>query len=693
MEIVTQYSLWWMLAVVVLATAFSLLLYFRNPREDFPRWLNIVLGLFRFSVLLLIGFMLLGPMLKSRKTEVQKPVILFLQDNSESIVLTADSAFYRSDYPKQIRELLSDISAGYELKRFSFSDKLNPATDFDFSGKTTNLSSAMKSVYDQYAHLNVGAMIIATDGIYNQGSNPYYLSQKMKFPVYFIALGDTVIKSDLIIQRQAYNRTVFKGNSFPIEVEVLLRKARGKTTELQLLHKGRVVERKKITIKSDNQKERIRFYPVASEAGLQEYRLRLKTIEDEQNTHNNFARLFVNVIDTRQKILILYESPHPDISAIKSALESKETYDVEVASYQKFSASLKPYNLVIFHQLPGASRNSTRYLTEAKKLRKPFLLILGSKTFLPSLNNLHLGIEIQSRGMSMNSVLPVYNKDFGAFNISGELQNTIATFPPLQAPYGKYGVSKAMQTLLQQQIGSVKTKIPLIAVGNLSGWRTGFIAGEGIWRWRLNDYLRNDNHRQFDELIGKLVRYLSLLKEQSEFDLEVKKQFEEGEEVRFDAVLYNASYEPVTTDDIELKIRDENGKEYPFVFSKRDSSYYLNAGSFAPGIYRYEAVVKNKANRLRRKGSFTVSAIGKEALQLTADHHLLRMIAAEHQARVFSPEQMRELPAELQKRDDIVSVEYSRLKYSDLIDIRWLLVLLVFLLAIEWFVRKQSGSY
>jgi hypothetical protein len=69
------------------------------------------------------------------------------------------------------------------------------------------------------------------------------------------------------------------------------------------------------------------------------------------------------------------------------------------------------------------------------------------------------------------------------------------------------------------------------------------------------------------------------------------------------------------------------------------------------------------------------------------------MIAAEHQSRGFSPEQMRELPAELQKRDDIVSVEYSRLKYSDLIDIRWLLVLLVFLLAIEWFVRKQSGSY
>jgi len=693
MEIVTQYSLWWMLPIVLLSLGLSALLYYRNTRESFPIWVNIGLGLFRFVIFTILGFLLLSPMIKTWKTEVRKPIILFLQDESQSIVLDADSSYYLKQYHEEINKMMGRLQDDYELKTLSFDDKLHKGVSFKYQGLSTDIAGALKSLYDQYAHLNIGALIVATDGIYNKGQNPYYSAQKMKFPIYFIGLGDTVEQSDLKINRQAYNKTVFLGNKFPIEVEVLSRKAAGAKTELQLLYKGKIIDRKKIQVKSNKQKDVIRFYPVAKASGLQDYRLRLKPIENEVNKQNNSVRIFVNVIDSKQKILILYDSPHPDISALKTSLEGHEAYEVEVSKFDKFRKRIKGYNLVILHQLPNASRASVQLIEQIKKAKVPFLLILGKKTIFRNLNMLHLSLLIENQQMSMNTVEPVVNPNFSAFTLTDELRSSIHKFPPLESPYGKYRVSKAMQSLFFQQIGSVETKIPLVALTNQSGWRSGYIMGEGIWRWRLYDYEQNANHELFDELIGKIVRYLSLVKEQSDFDLEVKKQFDETEEVKFDAVLYNASYEPVTDYDIEMSIKDENNREYPFIFSKRDSSYFLNAGSFASGIYSYRAKVNMHGKIVVRKGRFTISSINREALQLTADHHLLNMIAAEHNAKVFDKNQIDEIARHIAARNDIVSIQYNRLKYTDLIDVKWLLAIIIFILAVEWFVRKQMGSY
>jgi len=247
--------------------------------------------------------------------------------------------------------------------------------------------------------------------------------------------------------------------------------------------------------------------------------------------------------------------------------------------------------------------------------------------------------------------------------------------------------------MFYQQIGSVQTKIPLVALLNQSGWRTAFILGEGIWRWRLYDYKLNSNHEAFNEMVVKLVRYISLLKKQSNFDVEVKKHFEERDEIIFNAIVYNDSYEPIVDDEVSLLIRNENKKEYHYSFSKSDSSYVLNIGSLPSGVYHYTAQVKRAGELLLRKGSFIVNATQLEALNLKADHNLLHRIASEHDAKVFEREKMNGIADDIKKRDDIVSIEYNQLKYQDLIDIKWLAIIILLFLTIEWFVRKQSGSY
>lgn len=54
--------------------------------------------------------------------------------------------------------------------------------DFNFTDKVTNLSELLKGVYDLYGGQNLGAVVVASDGIYNEGSNPAYVDVAIAAP-------------------------------------------------------------------------------------------------------------------------------------------------------------------------------------------------------------------------------------------------------------------------------------------------------------------------------------------------------------------------------------------------------------------------------------------------------------------------------------------------------------------------------
>ncbi len=670
------------------------LLYFRNDRlKELSPILRRFLFFFRFLLVALITFFLLDPLIRFTTRDTEKPLIIFAQDVSGSIVMGKDSAYYTNEYPGKVNALLAGLAEKYDTATYSFGESVSQGLKNSFPDKLTDISSLFSSMNDRLSNRNIGALILATDGIYNKGTNPVFSFSNSRFPVYCVALGDSAVKKDLILKNVAHNRYAYLGNSFPFEISVEAKQLKGKESILTVSKGNAVLHSEKVNFNSSSWFRNFTVRLDANTTGLQRYRISLTAIEGELSTKNNSQDVFIEVLDGRQKILILALSPHPDVAAIRSAVEKNQNYEVEAKTIDEFSGGFAQYNLVILHQLPGALSIQNKKLEALFTSDVPMLFILGSQTDVVEHARLNTGIKIPDHKKKVNDAVAVPAVGFTLFEVSGEAFAMLKKYPPLTVPFGNYKIGNSCITLCTQKIGMVNTQNPVWAFTDMNGRKTGTIAGEGLWKWKLYESSETGSDKIFSDLISKTVQYLAVKADKSQFRVYGKNNFMENEPVEFNAELYNETYELINDPDVTISILNVDGRKFPFTFSKSGRSYKLNAGTLPPGEYSYDARAKVGDKILSAKGQFSITAIQVEFVNTTADHQMLYALSEKNGGELVYPGAMQELLEKLNAREDIKTVSYTHTKLSDLINLRWIFFILLLLLTLEWFLRKRSGSY
>ncbi len=691
MNIITEYPLWFTLFCLLAGGGYAGVLYYKDKRlTELSKWLIRTMAAFRFIVVSVLCFLLLSPLLRSVVREVEKPVIIIAQDNSESLISGKDSAYYRAEYKQKMNTLVEELSDKYEVKLYSFADRIKELSSFDslsFNEKQTNVSVLFEELETRYSNRNVGAVVLATDGIYNQGTSPLYAAAQLKQNIYTIGLGDTTIKKDLILSKIEHNRMAYLGNQFPLEVIINSKRLKGKNSILTVSKDGQVLFTKPVSISQDIFDQTVPVLLEAKQVGLQRYRITLSSVEGEMTLLNNSKDIFIDVLDARQKVLILSDAPHPDVSAIKQSIENNQNYEVESFLLDDFNGALKKYDLLILHQIPNSKTGNNKLLAELENSGIPFWAFSGANTVLKK------DLTIAGSSSKMNEVEPLVDANFPLFTISDELKQAVKDFPAVASPYTNASSDISGNALFYQRIGIVDTKNSLMSFYNRGETKLAIFSGEGIWRWRLQDYASHANHNVFDELITKTVQYLSLKIDKSFFRVIAKNNYFENESVELEAEVYNDSYELINDGEVEIVITNADNKKFPFVFSKTTTAYRLNAGSLPVGEYKYDAKTKVGAKVYSQKGSFSVSSLQVEYVNTVADHQLLFNLAKQHNGDLIYPQDLNSLAEKLNSREDIKPVSYSEKKLTDLINLKWLFVLLLIFLSAEWFIRKRNGAY
>ena len=656
--------------------------------------LNKILGALRWLTATIIAVLLLSPVLKSSVTEIKKPVVVLAQDVSESIaVAVKDTPQYKS----QFEALKTALGDKYEVKSYSFGEKVREGIDFQFKDKLTNTSDLVKNVYDLYSNQNLGALVIATDGIYNEGSNPLYAAAKLNAPVYTIALGDTTPKRDLVVKRVFHNNIAYLGDKFNIQIDVAADNCAGANTSLTVARldatgNPSVVSTTPISINKNDFFTTKEVTLDASQAGVMRFRVAVTSVSGEATTVNNVKEIFIEVLDARTKILILANAPHPDLAAINEGIVLNKNYTVSVGYVNDLKVNVADYDFVILHQVPSVTNGGDAALTILNGKKTPRLYIVGAQSDCRKLTTMQNMMTLSSDGKNMNDVQATLNDGFNLFTLDNTF-NQFPNFNPIQSPFGEYKEAGGGQVLFYQKIGKVDTKFPLIMLGESNGIRTGIITAEGLWKWRLFDFAQHQNHELFDGLMSKIITYLSVKEDKRKFRAASdKNMYRENEPVQFSAELYNNSYELINDADVRVILTNSEGKQFPYTMNKEGRAYALNAGILPVGNYQYKAMTSVGGQQLEAGGAFSVQPIQLELYETTADHAVLRALANQFGGSMVYPKDMASIADSIKART-LKPIMYTTNKTESVMNLKWIFGLLILLLATEWFLRRYFGGY
>lgn len=692
MRIASDISLWWILPWAFLSIFFAVWYYRNVPwlKEQSKR-IQFLMRFLRSAVLFIVGLLLIGLILESSSYREEKPVLITLVDNSSSMLNYKDSASVNGLINKYKNDLIAKYGDQFDIVSMRTGAAVDYGDTVEFDESKTNLYNGFEKIHEDFYNRNVGGVVLISDGNFNEGPNPTYAAEKISLtPVFSLLVGDTVKKRDQYIKNIAVNDVAFFRNQFPVEVDIEAIKLGKKNVTVSIVQNGKTIASQTVKyagIPVDFQ--HLSFVLDANKIGFQAYTVVISDVDNEYNYKNNERTFYVEVIDSRSKVLVLAGAPHPDVSAIRQELEKDENLEVESHIVKDWDRDLKNVDMVVIHE-PGFNMESS-VLDFLMDKKVPVLFVVGPNAAPQSMKGVGLGLSFPSSKQTDENQA-VINSGFTQFEISTDLKKAIDYYPPLKSKFGELKANGA-EVLAFQRVGGVQKKDPIIFFLKKSGVKYGIIYGEGIWRWRVNEFARTGEQKAFNELISKIGQYLLVKQNTAALRVTFPKRFTKNEEVLVNASIYNESMDPITTPVIELTVTDQKAKRSKMQFGVSGSTYRLSMGKLAPGKYDWKATAKHSGKTYSKSGVFIVEDIDPELLVNSSNNVVLNQLADGSEGKVFELKNYSQLLNELGKRDDITTVSYKEASFDGLIDYTLLFILLLLFLSLEWFLRRYLGAY
>ena len=319
----------------------------------------------------------------------------------------------------------------------------------------------------------------------------------------------------------------------------------------------------------------------ATNKGLKDYTISIKGIEEEFSLNNNTRHAYIEIVEGKRKILLASKNPHPDIKALRNAVEKNDNYqlDLFIPGISNVESVAETYDLIILHQISQQEVVRVPSLTNHMQSGLPIWAIIGNKSNLNRVNSENPYIAIKTINFQKDLVTPSYNAAFSKFQLSPKLQEIITDFNPVTVPFANYDVAGGAEILLFQKVGNLETGNPLIVVVDDGNRKSAVMVGEGMWQWRMQDYSMNQSFDLFDELVSKLVQYLSSNEEKSRFKVyPMTPEFNVNEPAILETEVYDEIYEQTYGHAVELELTGADGfnETFSYVTSLGNSKYRIS---------------------------------------------------------------------------------------------------------------------
>lgn len=672
-----QTVLFILLAAIVALALVLFQYYYKNKRKG---KLQIILSFLRFLAIFGTLLLIINPNFTKNEYTLEKTNLVLLVDNSSSMT-SEDKAKVISDL-SSLKNKMESSSESFNILNYRFGAELSNSDSLGFTEKSTNISKALAGLNEIFTGTNT-AVLLFTDGNQTIGEDYEFYGKRQKFPIYPVVLGDTTKYDDISISQINANRYAFLKNKFPLEVFISYDGKEEVSSELQVFVDDKLVYKEKISLSNISNTKIVNTQIEASTVGIKNIKVIVPPLPNEKNTANNEKLLALEVLDEKTNVAIISNVQHPDIGALKKAIESNEQRLVSIYRPDTDLSKLQEVDVYILYQ-PDASFDKVYKQIQLRKSNS--FTILGTYTDLNFINRIQNNYLVET-GYPVQELFASPNAAFSKFDIS---EFSVEGFPPLVSDAGPVNVLGIGEPLLKARIKGVDMDQPLLTTAEEDTAKHAILVGENIWKWRVQNYRNDQTFKDFDAFLGKLTLYLSTSKGKNRFVLDYSSIYNNSSETKIKATYFDEAFVFDSNASINIKVESKSTNtsvEVPMLL--KDGYYEADLSNLPPGKYDFVATV-TKGN-LSRSGSFSILDFDAEKQFSSSNYAKLNRLAKNTGGKLYFPDQMDSLVKALETDPKFVPVQKSKQNVVPLIDFKFLLGIIIAALSLEWFIRKYNG--
>ena len=639
--------------------------------------INLLLAFLRFIGVFGLLLLLINPKFSQKTYTLEKPNLVILADNSSSI----------SENGAELIELMSSIGASdkisdrFNVASYKFGTGLEVLDSLSFDEKYSNFHkslSALKNIYSREQTIT----LLLSDGNQTIGEDYSFFKSNESNAINTVVLGDTTLYKDISVGPILTNKYAFLKNKFPLETYISYQGKVTASATVLVRMDNKVVHREKVELNADVNLKTITIQVDADSVGTKNIRIEVTNLQDERNVNNNVRSTSIEVIDEKTKIALVSDILHPDLGALKKAIESNEQREVSFLK-PNTANNLEDIDLFIFYQ-PNVKFK--KLFDFVKDRNSNSFVITGIQTDYNFLNRSNLGFEIEN-GYPEQEVFGLLNNGFSKYDIANF---DLTDFPPLLSDAGPVLITTAFEPLLGTQIKGKDIQQPLLTVLEQNSNKKALLLGENLWKWRVQTYRNTGAFSNFDEFIANLVRYLTSSKNKTRLNVDYEKIYEGSNNTIITATYFDEAFLFDPNAKISIKVTDtktKNTQTSPMIL--KNGYFESDLSNLIAGNYSFVVSVENYQKS--ETGSFVINEFNLENQFVSSDYLKLEKLATNSGGKLYYPSQIDELIGDLEENNTYVPTEKSTENIVSLIDFEILLAIIVFAFASEWFIRKYNG--
>ena len=648
------------------------------------KWHQFLIS-YRIIIFFILGILLFNPVINFSGEKEKKLDWAIFIDNSASIKYHQTPSINAVQLGiESLVNKLSEKDISYHLYQFADNIQKVNSPQLIGNGVTTNIGIIPETI-KQLGNQIAGAVIIS-DGLITEGKDPIKDFQEFDFPIHTIGIGEGSELVDVTIESIDAPTVVLKSDWVDVNITIQSVGNIGDRLSVSLYNNRELQGSKHIRLMGMESKKEVNFRFRPKEIGKQQYEVRISSVEDEIDIQNNRQKFSLLVLKDRYKVALLTGSPNKNTSVLKQKLKNNPRVELDHfirITETRFQPAIKtfwesPYELIIFDNYPIKPLSSNFVRILGKKLlsnQSALFLILGPNQTIVSFNGITSILGVVTEDSTIES-----NRFYWEF--VDEQIDAGENFPPLKQNILITGKQVSSDTLavteqgwplwLRNQNGTIRTMIWTSPELNTLYFHDQKLSQEGsfsvIWNQSISWLLKSGGeHENFFRLNKN--RY-----QQGEMVQVTGTQPFEKTQDKTENIIIN-----VTHGSTDIITRD-------ILYNIEEQRWLGEFRAPGPGEYNYSIQLGSNQDPIQT-GTFQILESQIELNQVYLNKKLLATISNSTNGQFFVWDSRDSLFSEINPK---VRREFKAeiIKFNES---RVLLIIMILLLCVEWFIRRNRG--